>query len=149
MGVREKVQLSATVSPAGASRKVTWKSSKKSVVSVSKNGKLTAKKAGKALITAITENGKTAQCQVTVKKAPKKIIPKVKTKTLKRGKTFQIKTSLLSKNAASYKLRFTSSKKAVASVSANGKVKARKKGRAVITVRTYNGKKAKIQIRVK
>lgn len=149
MGVREKVQLTAAVSPAGASQKVTWKSSKKSVVSVSRNGKLTAKKAGKALITATTENGKTVRCQVTVKKAPKKIIPKVKTKTLKRGKTFQIKTSLLPKNAASYKLRFTSSKKAVASVSANGKVKARKKGRAVITVRTYNGKKAKIQIQVK
>lgn len=149
MGVKEKVQLKATVSPAGASQKVTWKSSKKSVVSVSKNGKLTAKKTGKAVITATAENGKKVRCQVTVKKAPKKIVLKAKTKTLKKGKTFKIKTSLLPKNAASHSLRFTSSKKAVASVNAVGKVKAKKKGRAVITVRTYNGKKAKIQIYVK
>ena len=45
---------------------VTFKSSNKKVVSVDKNGKLKAKKAGMATITVKTANGKTAKCKVTV-----------------------------------------------------------------------------------
>ena len=37
----------------------------------------------------------------------------------------------------------------MASVSSTGKVTARKKGTAIITVKTYNGKKAKMKIIVK
>ena len=148
MGVKEKVQLKATVSPKDAPQKLTWKSSKTSVVTVSKNGKLTAKKVGKAKITVTTENGKKATCTVIVRKAPKKITAKVTSKTLKKGKSFRVKVNLPGKSA-SYKIRFTSSKKSVASVSANGKVTAKKKGRAVITAKTYNGKKVKIAVRVK
>ena len=148
MGVKEKVQLKATVSPQGASQKVTWKSSKKSVAAVSKNGKLTAKRPGTAKITVTTENGKKATCKVVVKKAPKKLTAKVTNKTLKKGKSFQVKVNL-PKNTASYKIRYTSSKKSVASVNANGKVTAKKRGRAVITAKTYNGKKTKIVVRVK
>lgn len=47
--------------------KVTWKSSKKSVASVSSTGKVTAKKAGKAKITA-TIGTKTKTCAITVEK---------------------------------------------------------------------------------
>lgn len=48
-----------------AGKKITWKSSNSKVVSV-KNGKLTAKKKGKATISAKT-SGKTLKCKVTVK----------------------------------------------------------------------------------
>ena len=47
-----------------AGKKVTWKSSNSAIVSV-KNGKLTAKKKGKATITAKT-NGATLKCKITV-----------------------------------------------------------------------------------
>lgn len=48
-----KLTLRVTaVSPTGASKKVTWKSSDKKVVSVSKKGVITAKKKGTATITA-------------------------------------------------------------------------------------------------
>lgn len=47
----------------------TWKSSNKSIVTVSATGKLRAKKAGSATVTA-NINGKTAKCKVTVAKAP-------------------------------------------------------------------------------
>lgn len=57
-------QLKATVT--GASQKVTWKSSNTSVATVSSTGKVTAKKWGKAVITA-KANGKTAKCTVNVK----------------------------------------------------------------------------------
>ena len=46
-----------------------WKSSNKSVVTVSSTGKLRAKKAGNAIVTVCT-NGKTEKCKVAVAKAP-------------------------------------------------------------------------------
>ena len=52
-------------------KKVTWKSSKKSVVTVSKKGKVTAKKKGSAVITA-KSNGKSYKCNVTVNQPTKK-----------------------------------------------------------------------------
>ncbi len=148
MGLKEKVSLKAKVLPLAASQKVTWKSSKKSVVSVSAKGVLTAKKTGKAVITAAASNGKTAKCTVTVKKAPRKVILNVKAKKLKKGKTYQIRAKL-PKGTASFKMTYKSSKKSVAAVSSSGKITAKKKGRAVITVKTYNGKKAKLTVTVK
>lgn len=49
-------------------KKVTWSSSKKSVATVNKNGKVTAKAVGKTTITVKAGNYK-ATCKVTVKKA--------------------------------------------------------------------------------
>lgn len=148
MGVKEKVTLKATVLPAGSSQKVTYKSSKSSVVKVSSKGVLTAKKTGKATITVTSANGAKATCKVTVKKAPKKFSLTAKSKTLKRGKTYQIKAKF-PKGTYSNKLTFKSSKKSVAAVSKTGKVTAKKKGTAVITVSTFNKKKATIRIKVK
>lgn len=148
MGVKEKVTLKATVLPAGSSQKVTYKSSKSSVVKVSSKGVLTAKKTGKATITVTSANGAKATCKVTVKKAPKKFSLTAKSKTLKRGKTYQIKAKF-PKGTYSNKLTFKSNKKSVAAVSKTGKVTAKKKGTAVITVSTFNKKKATIRIKVK
>ena len=59
-------KLSATVLPASATDKtVAWSSSKPDVASVSSNGTVTAIKAGTAVITAKTTNGKSASCTVT------------------------------------------------------------------------------------
>ncbi len=49
------------------SKNVTWKSSKPSVLTITSNGKITAKKAGKAVITA-KAGGKTLRKTITVKK---------------------------------------------------------------------------------
>ena len=60
-------KLTATVLPASAADKsITWSSSKTDVASVSWNGTVNAKKAGTAVITATTTNGKSASCTVTV-----------------------------------------------------------------------------------
>lgn len=148
LGVGEKFSLKATVSPKNASNpQVTWKSDKPKIVYVSKSGQVKGLKKGKATITA-SADGKTEKCTITVKAAPKKISLNAKKKTLKKGKTFQIRVKL-PKNTASNKITYSSSKKKVASVSAKGKVKALKKGKAVITAKTFNGKKAKITITVK
>ena len=55
----------------GTSRKVTWSSSAPSVVSVNKKGKITAKRTGKATITAKV-NGVKYKCKITVKSRPRK-----------------------------------------------------------------------------
>ena len=61
------VRLSATVLPATATDKsVTWSSNNAAVATVSTNGTVTARKAGMAVITALTANGKSASCTVTV-----------------------------------------------------------------------------------
>ena len=83
-----------------------------------------------------------------MKPAPKKITLNAKKKTLKKGKSFQIKVKL-PKNTASNTIKYKSSNKKVASVSAKGKVKAVKKGKATITVTTFNKKNAKITFTVK
>lgn len=49
-------------------KNVTWKSSKPSVISVKSNGKITAKKPGKATITAKINGGKTLKKTITVKR---------------------------------------------------------------------------------
>ncbi len=146
IGQGEKVTLKATVKPAGVSQAVAWTTSKKSVVAV-QNGKITGKKPGKSVIMAKTPNGKLKKCTVTVKKKPSKITIKTKQKNLKKGKTYRIKVKF-PKNTYSYKLTYSSSKRKIATVSKTGVVKAKKKGKAVITVKTYNGKKAKVTIKV-
>lgn len=47
-----------------------WTSSDSNVISVDAQGNVTANRAGSAVITAATANGKTAQCQVTAETAP-------------------------------------------------------------------------------
>ena len=65
--VGKTVRLSATVLPATATDKsVTWSSNNAAVATVSTNGTVTAHKAGTAVITARTANGKSASCTVTV-----------------------------------------------------------------------------------
>ena len=153
IGVKETYTVVATVSPATATNKtVTYKSSNTKVATVNKNGQIKGVTKGTAKITAMTVNGKTFTCTVTVKKAPTsiKITNKAtkKTITLKRGKSLQLKIKL-STGSASFNKKWTSKKAKVVSVSKTGKVKALKKGTSTITVKTFNGKKATIKIKVK
>ncbi|MBQ8568401.1 MAG: DNA/RNA non-specific endonuclease [Oscillospiraceae bacterium] len=59
--------FTVSVSPSSAkSTKITWYSSNTKVATVNSKGKVTAKKAGTATITAKTENGLKATCKITV-----------------------------------------------------------------------------------
>ena len=52
-------------------KKVTWSSNKPKIAKVSKKGKVTALKSGKAVIKAKVENGKTLKFKITIKKVSK------------------------------------------------------------------------------
>lgn len=65
----DRINLRVTqVTPASASKKVTWKSSNKKIASVSKSGQIRAKAKGKATITVRAKSGKAvAKCRIKVR----------------------------------------------------------------------------------
>lgn len=150
--VGKTLTLKATVYPADATNKtVTWSSSNSKVASVDKNGKVTAKKAGTAVITAKTADGLSTSATITVKNVKVtgvKLNAKKVTRTV--GKTKQLKATVRPSNATNKGVTWTSSNKRVATVTSKGKVRAKSPGKATITVKTKDGKyKAKAVITVK
>ncbi len=65
--VGETYTLKKTLTPSNAATSYTYSSTYTSVATVTSSGKIVAKKAGTAVITVTTHNGKTATCTVTVK----------------------------------------------------------------------------------
>ena len=84
---------------------------------------------------------------VTIAKLKPTIKLSATKKTLKKGKTYTLKVTGLAKGDAVKS--FKTSKKSVATVTSKGKIKAKKKGKAVITVTLKSGKKATCRITVK
>lgn len=148
LGVKETYTPPYSLIPANTTDGVSFTSSDKSIATVSKSGKITAKKTGTAVITATTGSGASTSIKVKVKKAPSKVVLSISTKTLKKGKTYSLKTSFPS-GTYSKKLTFSSSNKSVVYASQAGRIRARKKGTATITVTTYNKKTATIKVTVK
>lgn len=66
--------LEAYVTPQNVITKITWKSSNTSVASVSNEGEIYAQCVGTTVISALTDNGLSASCTVTVKKATRDIV---------------------------------------------------------------------------
>ena len=149
MTVGETLQLASAVEPADAAQEVTWSTSKASVAQVG-NGLVTALGEGKATITARAVNGKKAKLKVKVVDPYKPdgiSLNYSGTVTLRVGQTLKLEAAIVPVTAQSA-LTWTSSKDRVAAVDANGNVTALSKGKATIKVLTYNGKKAKVKIKV-
>ncbi|MBQ8110767.1 MAG: Ig-like domain-containing protein, partial [Clostridia bacterium] len=125
-------------------------SSKAAVASVDANGWVAPLGEGKAKITVTTHNKKKATIAVTVVDPNKPLgigISQGKAITLKVGEGVQL-WPVMNPATAQSALTWTSGKPAVAGVDANGYVTALKKGKAKITVTTYNKKKATITVNV-
>ena len=141
-------QLKVKVSPKGMSKKVAYKSSKKSIVSVNKKGKLKAKKAGKAIITVYskTKPSKKVRLSVTVYKKMKRVKSislNKKNCLLAPNEKITLKAKIAPKKATVKKIYWQSSKKSVATVSQKGVVTAKKEGTVQITAYAKDGRGAK------
>lgn len=149
LGVGEKYTLKLSDGASAKEVGAKFTSSKSSVASVNKStGEVTARKKGTAKITMKAADGSSSTCKVTVQKAPSKVTLSAKTLTLGVGEEATLKAKL-PKKTASNKLKFSSSKKAVVTVDADGHVVALKAGTATITVKTFNRKKATCKVTVK
>lgn len=145
LGEKETYAIKAKTTPK-TKETIAWSSSR-TKVAVVKNGKITARKKGTAVITASIGTIR-ANCRVIVRRPPGRIVLNAKKKIIKRGKTFQLKVKLPPKTA-SKKITYSSSDKQVATVNKTGKVKAKKTGKAFITARTFNGRRTALHITVK
>ena len=150
----DTITLSAEVLPYDTtySKNVSWSSSNEAVATVSADGTVTAKSAGTAVITATTENGKTASCTITVEK---KLIPITEvyldksSATLTEGDTATLTATVLPENTTDSKnVSWSSSNSEVAIVDANGTVTAKSAGTAIITATSENGKTASCTVTV-
>jgi uncharacterized protein YjdB len=150
----DTITLSAEVLPYDTtySKNVSWSSSNEAVATVSADGTVTAKSAGTAVITATTENGKTASCTITVEK---KLIPITEvyldksSATLTEGDTATLTATVLPENTTYSKdVSWSSNNSEVAAVDANGTVTAKSVGTTIITATSENGKSASCTITV-
>ncbi|MCR5792874.1 MAG: Ig-like domain-containing protein [Lachnospiraceae bacterium] len=152
-GLSERLDFPVKITPVAYKKSATYISSSPSIATVGKTGQIKAVRKGKATISAMLPNKTRIVVKLTIKNAPKKVSllrngkKTSRTIKLKKGKTLKLSAKTNS-GSASYQLKFASSKKKIATVSAKGVVKARKKGVTKITVSTYNKKKATVRVKV-
>lgn len=140
----ETETLTATVKPDNAdNRKVTWSSDKTDVATVDGVGRVTAVKAGEAVVTVTTEDGgKTATCKVTVKA---KAVPvtgvdvKPWSVTIGANGTTKLTCTVAPSNATNRNVRWESDNPSVATVDSDGNVRAVSAGVAKVSAVTEDG----------
>ena len=118
---------------------VKYTSDNEKVAAVDENGRVTAKKAGTALITA-SADGYQSTCRIVVKKPTFKVAKKMI--KVKKGK----KARIIVKVCPSTKVVFASANKKIAEVTKKGMLKGMKKGQTKIKVKCYGITKTVIVI---
>ena len=139
--VGDKTTLVATVLPEEATNKhVTWATNDPAIATMD-NGTVTGVKAGIVNVTATTDNGKTASCEVIVKD-PEVLATSI---TLDKnvyeaveGSEFQLTATILPEDVSTKTVTWSSSNTEVATVN-DGLVKVLKEGTANITASTSDG----------
>ena len=141
----ETADLIATVAPSDATDPtVTWSTSDPEVATVSGQGKVTALKAGSAIITA-RAGDKTARCGVTVN--PKfihveSISLDITELSIFEGRGVSLTVTVLPANATDPSIKWYSSDEKIATVNQKGDVEAIKEGEVAIIVESIDGNKA-------
>lgn len=148
LGVGEQYDFSSSIPNGTAAYFRSYYSDNTAIATVQKSGGLmTAKTAGTTTIRCKLSSGREATCKVTVKSAPSSVTLNYTTSTLKVGQSEAIKVTY-NNNAYSFKNKWTSSNKYVATVNSTGKISAKSQGTATITYKTYNGKTASCKLTV-
>lgn len=133
--------LNAAVKPDNAqNKKVKWSSSDESIAKV-EGGKVTALKAGTAVITVTTEEGGfTAECNVTVNKAAEQSVPVAEitvsgNAAVTVGGTSSLSAAVKPDNATNKEVIWSSSDEKIAAVDGKGVVTGIKAGTVTITAK--------------
>ncbi len=153
VGAGEKVTLKAKLKNGTVAEtdKIKWRADDTSKVKIitSSDGSAIVKTNKKGEVTVTASYGEySTKTVLHIRRAPSKITPDDKSMTIKKGKKRKISYEL-PQGSTSSKITFSSSNKKIAAVSSAGVVKAKKKGKCTITLRTFNGKSAKVKIKVK
>ena len=139
----QRVRLNPVLSPLTSQNPVTYKSSNPRVAKVYASGKIRGVAPGRCKVT-VTSGKVSVKVTVTVTGVDATAIRHVRTAyTLKKGRTRQLYPKLTPANATS-RIRYKSSNKKVVTVSSTGKLTAKRKGTATITVRAVNLESASI-----
>ena len=137
--------------------KVMYTSSDNRIAKVNNGGVITAKKKGTVYITVTCQTQKKEKLETKVKVIVGKRISKLRIRKkppkslLFVGEKYSLKAKIFPASAANNKLIWSSSNKKVLKVTDDGIVKAKREGKAFITVKAADGsgKKARIKLRVK
>lgn len=148
--VGETTQIAATLNPAPSGNyTLTWSSSNESVATV-EGGMVTGVKAGKAVITAMTENGVKETCSVTVEDVDVTAVTlSNESAVVKVDKTVQLTAEVSPSDAPDDNLEWTSNNEDIAVVSSSGYVTGISAGTTVIKCTAENGKSDSCTITVK
>ncbi len=149
--VNDSETLTATVKPDDATNKaVNWTSSNANVATVDANGLVTAVGAGSATITATAAGGSgvKATCKVTVTQPVTKITLNKTSLDLLVNKSETLTATVKPDNASDKEVNWTSTNANVATVDANGLVKAVGVGSATITATAADGSGVKATCKV-
>ena len=145
LGVKEKYALD--VQAIGGGKKVKFKSSKPTVATVTSKGVIKGVKKGKAKITCTFGGEKAAVYTVQVLPAPGTVTLSAKTLTLGVKQSATLTPSIPDGTHASF--TWSSKDATIATVSQAGKITGKKAGTTTVTVKTQNGKSAKVKVTVK
>ena len=145
--LRLRVKQKYTVKVTGLAKGdsvISWSTGNKKIARVSQKGVVTGKARGNTIITIRLASGYTKKIRVYVQKGIVKTTAlKISNTrlTLKKGRSYTLRTTVAPVTSQE-KVTFKSSNSKVVSVNAKGKIYAKKKGRARITVRS--GKKRRV-----
>ncbi|MBP5656703.1 Ig-like domain-containing protein, partial [Candidatus Saccharibacteria bacterium] len=147
----QTITLKARIIPDYAQNKdLSYASSNSEVATVDEDGEVEAKKPGNTTITIASADGPKTNVNITVKE-PIQVngIQLSETRvSLEKGKSVTIKATVLPKNAADQTVTWTSSNPKVATVSQSGTIKGIIDGKTTVTVKSKNGKTAKVAVTV-
>ena len=145
INVLDSIKLSAIINPDNATNKsIVWNTSNPDIVSVN-NGEIVGLKAGTAIVSVSSNNGKFANCVVLVKDKtiPVESVNLSKNKvSLLAGGTYNLinYVSVSPSNATNQNIVWSSSNNKIATVE-NGKITAKKAGTATIYASSADGSK--------
>lgn len=140
------IRLLATVTPNDADNKaLTWKSSNTNIATVNNNGYVKAIKTGKATIIVSSSDGSniTAKCDITVvQKATKVTVRQYYHINKPSKKLYKLNAKVYPSDTTDKSLIYRSSNNKVANINRNGQIKAKKYGKATITVINKKSRKS-------